>query len=161
TVSLLGQRPTDWSYSIDGSPPVPYTSPFVVTKQGTVVLSFSGPGGSFSETVKIDSQKPSANLTSNAVVVVTPGDTVPALGFSCTDPTPGSGVASCLSSTNDFTIGNRSVTLSKATATDVAGNTDTKGQTAVVVDGTKGNAGWFTSLVVLGVVGVDVKLGDA
>jgi uncharacterized repeat protein (TIGR01451 family) len=92
----------------------------------------------FSEQIGIDTVPPTATITSPANTTYFLNQPVPAL-YSCNDPTPGSGLASCVSVPNvavnsnidTSSIGPKSF---KVTATDVANNTASTTVNYTVVD---------------------------
>jgi hypothetical protein len=163
--------------SIDGGAPTPYTGAFDITKQGITTVEIVGEGAPpIRLEIKIDTLHPLVDLT-DPIVLLTFNELAPSASvLRCEEqyppdaPTAGSGlVGSCEVTTASYplTVGSttKNFELGTARGRDVAGNESSESQTAVVLDGTLGSNGYYTTPVVLGVLGADaasatVKLGN-
>ena len=141
--------------------------------EGNNVVTINGPGAEpITVIVPIDTRAPIVDLE-EPIVVLAPNDTVAPAGLSaCADPTPGSGLrdlapgdaqTSCELTQDDYTLvldegtaDEQTIgpfTLSSARGQDIAGNEATESQSAVIVSGTEGDGDFYTSPVILGIIG--------
>ena len=175
TVELKGSAVGDDTHvvSVNGGAQFPYVGPIDVTTEGVNVVTIDGPGAEpITVVVPIDTEAPTVDFA-NPIAVLSAGDTeAPSPGaLICTDPGPGSGLrdldpgseSSCALTQDQYsllldegtdaeqTIG--PFTLSSARGQDIAGNETTESQSAVILSGTEGDGGIYTSPVILGIIG--------
>ena len=181
-VELKGKAVSDgntYTVTINGATQPPYTGgPFPVATEGRNTVTIFGEGAQPIElTVPIDTRPPIVNLE-NPIKVLTvdpkhPEVVRPVENFvvssqpaACDDPTPGSGLRdldlgdpanACELTENDYSLpvggAEVNVTLKSKRGQDIAGNVATESETAVILAGTQGNGGYYTSPVILGVLG--------
>ena len=172
---------TTHQVSINGAAPVLYTGPFTLDTQGSNTVDFTGPGATpIHVVVAVDTQGPTVELA-NPIAVLSPGDTIAPAGIQeCSDPVPGSGLrdldpasaSSCSVSSSPYplTLADGTVigpfTLSSLRGEDIAGNESVESQSAVILSGVEGDGGYYTTPVILGVIGnaaldATIKIGDA
>jgi hypothetical protein len=176
TVELKGSAVvlgSSHSVTVNGGAPFFYAGPVQLTGEGNNVVTIEGPGAApITVAVPIDTRAPIVDLDT-PIAVLSPDDTVAPAGLlTCTDPTPGSGLrdlapddaeSRCVLTQDAYslvldpgtateqTIG--PFTLSSARGQDIAGNETTESQSAVILSGTQGTGGFYTSPVILGIIG--------
>jgi hypothetical protein len=129
-----------YSYSSDGGvTSTPYTGPFTAPEGNNTITFTPAAAGAPKPPdliVSKDTVAPSVTL-SNPVSVITDAEAVTPTTCSATDLVPGSGVttAGCVVTTTDVPVGGKTYTLGSGSASDVAGNSTTVGQTAVILSG--------------------------
>jgi hypothetical protein len=130
-----------YSFSTDGGlHNLSYTGPFTAP-EGTNTVTFSPAVGSNLPkppdlVVSKDTIAPAVTLDTPVSVITDTESVTPTL-CKATDPVPGSGVDAngCVVTPVDVPLAGKTYTLGRGTATDVAGNSATAGQTAVILSG--------------------------
>ena len=166
-------EPGSHEYSIDGAARLPYLPGEMISgaDDGETIVTFyalTDPDALPIEvTVEIDETAPTVDLD-QPIAIVGPGDSVdPASIAVCADPVPGSGLRDldpdtapdCLLSSDSYTLevpGRDPIgpfTLTSALGRDVAGNETSESQSALILDGVEGDNGYFTTPVILGILG--------
>ena len=153
--------------TVNGEPPFTYTGPIELATDGNNVVTITGPGAEpITVDVWIDTTAPTVDFVTPIVVLSDEDTEAPAPGeLTCTDS--GSGLRdldpasdrSCVLTQDEYSLeldANTTIgpfTLSSARGQDIAGNEATESQSAVILSGTLGTNGIYTSPVILGIIG--------